>query len=254
VSAPDQTQETPLCLRWQEPDDPLPKRLITQPVSRRRLPLTDAPPWLPTGPRESPFDFCGHMRRLCEDIAQRCPEFAHLHVPRLLFAVTQARTGRAHGLQARVTPLRFEDGQLVRLRRGVTFQVQRYFLGEHEFLYLVTFCLPRFLDQSFDDKLVTVFHELYHISTAFDGDLRRHAGRYAIHSHSQRCYDESMARLSKAYLARNPDPSLYAFLRLSFAQLERRHNGVVGIVVPRPRVIPIGGPHLAAARERESVV
>ena len=30
-----------------------------------------------------------------------------------------------------------------------------------------------FLDQTFEEKLVTVFHELYHISPAFDGDLRR---------------------------------------------------------------------------------
>ncbi len=51
-------------------------------------------------------------------------------------------------------------------------------------LYLVTFCLPRFLDQDFDDKFITLFHELYHISPRFEGDLRRHEGRCALHSHS----------------------------------------------------------------------
>src|SRR5206468_1851711 len=82
------------------------------------------------------------------------------------------------GLQARVTPLRFAHGALVRRRRGVSFQVQRYFVDGAEMLYLVTFCLPRFLDQTFDDKFITLFHELFHISPAFDGDLRRHGGRY----------------------------------------------------------------------------
>jgi len=197
------------------------------------------PPWLVTGPAGQSFDFCSHVRRLCLDIAARCEALRHLDVARLLFAVTQARNGCARGLQARVTPLRFAGGRLTRERRGVTYQVQRYFLGNHEFLYLVTFCLPRFLDQSFDDKLITLFHELYHVSPAFDGDLRRHKGRYAIHSHSQRDYDEHMSHLARAYLAGNPDPALLAFLRLDFAQLLARHGSVVGVVVPRPKVIPV---------------
>jgi predicted metallopeptidase len=153
--------------------------------------------------------------------------------------VTQARRGSRHGLQARVTPLRFENGRLTRRQHGTTYQVQRYFLGGLEFLYLVTFCLPRFLDQTFDDKLITLFHELYHISPAFDGDLRRHQGRYALHTHSQRGYDRHMAALRHRYLAQRPDPALFAFLHLSFAQLQHKHGSVVGVVVPRPKVVPV---------------
>jgi predicted metallopeptidase len=229
-----------LVLCWHEPDNPLPVRPIRAP-SRPRLhaPFQDPPPSLPSGPRDQPFDFCGHVRRLCADLAARSAALAHIDVSRLLFAVTQARSARAHGLQARVTPLRFHGGRLTRLRRGVTYQVQRYFQGAHEFLYLVTFCLPRFLDQDFDDKFITLFHELYHISPAFDGDLRRHDGRYAIHSRSQRGYDRHMADLARAYLASKPDPSLHAFLRLDFGQLQRRHGSVTGVMVPRPKVIPL---------------
>jgi hypothetical protein len=227
-------------LRWDEDEQPLPVRVIraTGP-GRYGLPGASAPAWLPTGPHDEPFDFSGSVRRLCTDIAARCAALRHLDVGRLLFGVTQARNGRTHGLQARVTPLRFPDGRLTRQRRGVTYQVQRYFLGSHEFLYLVTFCLPRFLDQDFDDKLITLFHELYHIGPDFDGDLRRHEGRYAIHSHSQRAYDERMAELAREYLAAKPEPALYAFLRLDFAQLLRRHGSVVGVAVPHPKVIPV---------------
>ncbi len=123
----------------------------------------------------------------------------------------------------------------------MTFQVQRYFVGADEFLYLLTFCLPRFLNQDFEDKLVTLLHELYHISPAFDGDLRRHEGRYQMHTHSQRCYDRQMAELARAYLATDPDPALHAFLRLNFAQLQHRHGAILGVVVPRPRIIPLLG-------------
>jgi hypothetical protein len=179
------------------------------------------------------------VARLCADISARCEALYHIDVSRLLFAVTQARSGRPHGLQARVTPLRFRGGSLTRQRRGVCYQVQRYFVGAHEMLYLVTFCLPRFLNQDFDDKFITLFHELYHISPTFDGDLRRHDGRYAIHSHSQRRYDEHMAHLARAYLANGADPALHAFLRLNFAQLQQRHDHVVGTMVPRPKLIPV---------------
>src|SRR5205823_106121 len=98
------------------------------------MPGLESPASLPTGPVGQAFDFSGHIQRLCADVIRNCDELRHIDVSRLLFGVTQARTGRVFGLQARVTPLRFPRGQLTRQRRGVTFQVQRYFLGATEFL------------------------------------------------------------------------------------------------------------------------
>ncbi len=225
---------------WGEAANPLPLRVVRSPHRSRPHPLgVLAPPWLVTGSAGEPFDFCRYVRRLCADIVTRCELLRHVDVGRLLFAVTQARSARAHGLQARVTPLRFRDGRLTRRRRGTVYQVQRYYVDDAEMLYVVTFCLPRFLDQDFDDKFITLFHELYHISPAFNGDLRRHDGRYTIHSHSKRCYDQQMADLARAYLANGADPELHAFLRLNFAQLQRRHGQVIGVVVPRPKLIPV---------------
>jgi Putative phage metallopeptidase len=232
--------QPPFVCCWSEGAKPLPLRAIRAPARTRAHPLEAfAPLWLATGSTEQPFDFCGHVRRLCADMVQRCEALHHVDVSRLLFAVTQARSGRTHGLQARVTPLRFHEGRLRRHRRGISYQVQRYFVGDREMLYVLTFCLPRFLDQDFDDKFITLFHELYHIGPAFDGDLRRHQGRYAIHSHSKRSYDECMADLARSYLSNGADPDLHAFLRLNFGQLQQRHGHVVGVVVPRPKLIPI---------------
>ncbi len=143
-------------------------------------------------------------------------------------------------MQARVTPLRFRHGQLTRRRRGGgLYQVQRYIVNGREMLYLVTFYLPRFLDQDFDDKFITLFHELYHISPNFEGDLRRHEGRCSLHTHSKRLYDAHMAHLARAYLSNGADRPLHSFLRLNFAQLQHRHGSVVGVVVPRPRLLPV---------------
>ena len=240
----------PLVLCWGQRERPLPVRTVRAPrYGRRRTVGLEAPGWLSTGAVEQPFDFCGHVRRLCADLVRHCAELRHIDVSRLLFGITQARSGRAHGLQARVTPLRFRHGELTRRRDGVCYQVQRYFVDDREMLYLVTFCLPRFLDQDFDDKFITLFHELYHISPAFDGDLRRHSGRCEVHSHSKRLYDAHMADLARSYLSNGAERSLHAFLRLDFAQLQYRHGGVVGVMVPRPRLLPVATHQ--AARESE---
>src|SRR5262245_49291091 len=226
-------QLPPLIMRWQE----LPVLLLRS--GKTPAPLQDAPPWLVTGPAEQGFDFCSHVRRLLGDIVARCPALGHVDVSTILLGVTRARNRRSQGLQARVTPLRFANGSLFRRRHGTTYQVQRYFLRDHEFLYLMTFCLPRFLDQDFADKFITVFHELYHLHPAGNGDLRRHAGRCQLHSSSQRAYDRQMTELARAYLATKPDPDLHACLRLDFAQLQKRHGAIAGIVVPRPRSFPV---------------
>jgi hypothetical protein len=233
----------PLRLCWHHARCPLPVRAVRTPAPLPALTTgMKAPPWHHTGPAGEPFDFCAAVRRLCTDVAARTPELAHIDTTRILFAFTQARNARPHGLQARVTPLRFRSGSLTRRHRGVTFQVQRHFVDGVEVLYLMTFCLPRFLNQDFDGKFVTLFHELYHISPQFDGDLRRHAGRCEVHTSSQRRYDEQMAKLARAYLADRPGPDLHAFLRLNFAQLVARHGCVLGTVVPRPKMVPVPAP------------
>ncbi|MFO0866395.1 MAG: putative metallopeptidase [Gemmataceae bacterium] len=235
MSAPPSRKRYPLEYRW----DTLPTREVRPAPRRRTASLSPGAEWHETGPRDQPFDFSAAIARLTEDIAIRSPHFSHLQASRILIGFVQARTGERHGLQARVTPLRFEGGEIVRIRRGVPFQVQRYFEKDKEFLYLMTFCLPRFLEREFDDKLITLFHELYHIGPKFDGDLRRHEGRCHLHTHSKAGYDRHMSAYANEYLQMRPDPRLLGFLRMDYAQLKQRHGMVAAAMVPRPRLVPI---------------
>ncbi|HLW64929.1 MAG TPA: hypothetical protein VKS79_06370 [Gemmataceae bacterium] len=229
----------PYLLAW-ESSNHLPERRLKPRGRRPQLPFyLSAPPHFATGPADAAFDFSSHMLRLCSDIAAWCEELQKVDVSKVLFTVTSSRTRRAHGLQARVTPMRFRHGQLSRRHRGEEYQVQRFHVEGREILYLMTFCLPRFLDQSFDEKFITIFHELFHIGPNFDGDLRRHEGRYEIHTHSQKEYDAQMGHLAREYLACRPDTDLHAFLRLNFMQLCEKHGSVTGIAVPRPKILPL---------------
>lgn len=188
----------------------------------------------------APLDFTGRIRRLCADVAARCPDLAHIDPPAVLFTFTTSRTRRSAGLLARVTPMRFREGAQTRRTRGVVYRAQQYYVDGREMLYLVTFCLPRFLDLSFEEKFITVFHELYHISPQFDGDLRRHGGRYEVHSKSKKDYDAHMAVLVERYLADHPNPGAFDYLRLGASDLWRLHGGITGVTVPRPKMIPLG--------------
>lgn len=110
--------------------------------------------------------------------------------------------------------------------------------------YLISFALPRFCDQTLarsrkDElyrsadpwlaKLDTIVHELYHIDPHQPGirRLERADGRFSQHSHGP-AFFESVATMVKTYLASDPDPALYDFLRCDFGELNARFGGIGG--------------------------
>jgi hypothetical protein len=125
------------------------------------------------------------------------------------------------------------------VRRGREVTIQRvHDSSGREMLYILSFYLPRFQNLDFREKLITVLHELWHISPDFSGDIRRHEGRYHAHTHSQAEYDEEMGRLADRWLALGSPQELWSFLHEDFHQLSARHGGIVGLKIPRPRIVP----------------
>lgn len=231
--------------------EPMPDRIIPHyPLERRwqaaRIPAnwvfpeSSRLPWITTkmtGP--NPLDITRSLTNVCSDIIGRLPEFAHIDMTRVRVTFTPSRSPGPYGLQARLTPMRLKHGAREHSRRGRRYSVQRYLIDDVELLYLITFALPRYLDRPFEDKLVTIVHELHHIGEAFDGDIRRYSGRYHAHSHSKCEYDDEMNRLTNRYLATNPDPATLEFLHRDYADLWKRHGGIFGAVLPRPKLVPV---------------
>lgn len=186
------------------------------------------------------FDFTDQLRRLCADMVARLPQLSHIDLDRILVAFGQTRKQTAHGLYASLTPLRFRNGSLTEKRRGRLYTVQRVFDQRgREMFYILTFYLPRFMELDFRAKLVTILHELWHVSPDFNGDLRRHPGRCYAHTHSQQGYDAEMDRLAQQWLASTPPAVLYDFLRGSFADLIAQHRRIHGVKIRRPKLVPL---------------
>lgn len=185
------------------------------------------------------FDFCRAMTALCDDICRRHPDFRHVRMPEVAVTFAQTRSPVSWGIQARLTPLRFEGGAIVERRNGRLWTVQRLIHNGRESLYILTFFLPRFLNLSFEEKLITVFHELYHISPLFNGDIRRFSGACYMHTGSQKSYDLQMAAFADQYLKMGVASELLQFLRFDFSGLQQRCGHVVGLRIAIPRLIPM---------------
>ncbi|MCH7729552.1 MAG: hypothetical protein IH991_24205 [Planctomycetes bacterium] len=190
---------------------------------------------IPTG-----FDFTSRMRALCADMVARVPQLHHIDISHVAFSFSQARRRVSHGLYATLTPMRFENGAMTEVRRGHRYSVQRLF-DEHgqEMLYILSFYLPRYMDVDIHEKLVTIFHELWHVSPSFDGDLRRHPGRCYAHTRSQKDYDGFAGRLADLWLSASPPEDLFAFLHMTFDELQNRHGRVFGMKITQPKLLPV---------------
>ena len=193
-------------------------------------------------PQSSPsrrgFGFTNSMRRVCADAVARLPALGYIDLAHVAISFAQTRRRTAHGLYASLTPMRFAGGSLTCRRRTRTYAIQRLYDAQGcEILYILTFYLPRFMDLGFREKLITIFHELWHISPAFDGDLRRHPGRCYAHTHSQKDYDADMDLLARQYLSAAPPIDVYGFLQGNFSDLMTQHGRVYGTKIRRPRLL-----------------
>ena len=80
------------------------------------------------------FDFTAAMEGLCRDLCARVEELRHIDMSRVAVGYRQTRQRVTHGLQASLTPLRFEDGAeigRVRGRRSLRAPVPEHPLRRH---------------------------------------------------------------------------------------------------------------------------
>ncbi len=75
-------------------------------------------------PRATPLDFTADMRRLCQRLAADLPELAHIDMSLVAVRFCQARTPARHGTLASLTPLRFEHGERVTIKRGRRYRIE----------------------------------------------------------------------------------------------------------------------------------
>lgn len=148
---------------------------------------------------------------LLQIISHSIEEFRLFDMKRVVVSVGTSRSRGKSGVWAYVTPLRYVGGNLFRrgLRRGVP-GLYTYALGKADLeapdspLYLMTFLVPRFFFLTFEERIETLVHELYHLHPQFRGDLRRFPRPHIHHGPTPKAYDRKVRELVNEALQRNP--------------------------------------------------
>jgi predicted metallopeptidase len=136
------------------------------------------------------------VKRLVRDLAVRLPELGHVRASRILVVAGEARRNS----RATIRPAHF--GATRRRAAGRAGPVKPLVrVKGRKFLYVITLRPLWFVASTPEERLTTIVHELYHVSSRFDGTLhrgRRHA-RLPVARYNQR-----VRRLVRRYLAEAP--------------------------------------------------
>lgn len=205
---------------------------------------------------ERMINYTEHITRLMRDLIGRVPDLHYIDMARVLVF---ARFGRsdAEGAYATCHAISlpssepsyyfWRDRRTGRMTRRSEWFVTKSPLvevGPAKMDYLISFCLPRFCDQTLARaqkehvypglppwvaKLDTIVHELYHVDPSMQGirKLPIGRGRVSTRTHSPQFFRD-VTRMVKQYLATRPDPALTEFLELDFAGLTERYGRVTG--------------------------
>jgi len=202
------------------------------------------------------INYTERISLLMADIVARVPALSFIDMRKVLVFARAGRTG-SDGAYATCHCLCLppsepgyyfwrdrETGELTRRSEWFITRSPELRVGGETIDYMVSFTLPRFCDQSLSRsrkrihyagqpdwvaKLDTIVHELYHIDPDRRG-LRRMAradGTYSANRH-WRTFFEDVVGMVKEYVASDPDPAVFDFLRYSFEGLTEQHGGVVG--------------------------
>lgn len=187
------------------------------------------------------FDYTAAISAVCSDMCFRVPELHHIDMNRVAVGFSQTKNSEPYGVFASITPLRFENGEQFYQSRSRLWTLQRHFRPDGvEYLYILYFAMPRFIELSLSQKLDTIVHELYHVNPLFNGDLRRFAGRRFAHGSKKR-YDQNVNRLVQYWLKNDPPSGLWEFLQYNYRDLTAKYGRVSGTRIPAPKIIPAHG-------------
>lgn len=207
-------------------------------------------------PLQRMINYTDHLTRLMSDIVERVPALGHIDMARVLVF---ARFGRSDAQGAYATchaislpssePSYYfwrdrRTGEMTRRSEWFVTKSPQVELGASTIDYMISFCLPRFCDQTiaraqkeesyprFEPwvaKLDTIVHELYHVDPSHQGIRRLPGanGRSSTRSHSPEFFRD-VVEMTKQYLASRPSQDVLDFLKQDFAGLERRYGRVTG--------------------------
>jgi len=176
---------------------------------------------------------------IINDISKKSPTFNYIQIDKLLVCLSSNKKNSRGATFGKLLPLRFENGNKRIKYKGRLYQMPKVLYQSIEQLYIIYFYMPRFFDLSAEEKLRVIFHELYHISESFDGDIRRMTKHKAAHGHSKEKFDEHFQQDAADYFQLIKNSDIHSFLSLKTKHLYKNYDKVIGnrMKMPKPEHI-----------------
>ncbi|HOW81457.1 MAG TPA: putative metallopeptidase [Spirochaetota bacterium] len=171
---------------------------------------------------------------MIHEAVRRYPSFGHIDLNRVQVCISSNRGGRG-GIYGKLVPLKFKDGSPVVRHRGKIFRMPDIVMNGVPQLYIIYFYMPRFFDLPPEEKIRVIFHEMFHISGDFNGDIRRMAAVKSAHGHSRDRFDSHFRNEILDFCEYVRQTPFYNFLQLDSRGLKSRFNRITGARMKMPR-------------------
>jgi predicted metallopeptidase len=150
----------------------------------------------------------------------RTPEFRGYDINRMLICCASNRSDSRGGIYGKLVPLKFEGGSDIINFHGRTYTIPKIIHNNIEIRYLIYYYHPKFFDISAREKVNVMFHELYHISPDFNGDIRRMGKFKKAHGHSKKSIEEKYLVYAEEFYRYVKETPYHAFLEMSSRDLQ----------------------------------
>lgn len=116
------------------------------------------------------INYTQHIEQVCIDICKKVPQLKHIDPTRIAYSVAYGRKNARFRRVAAMVGCKPKPGSLA---EQLGIKPQRLKTPANKIAsYMFRIYFPSFFKESFEQKIDTLIHELWHIGVKFDGSLR----------------------------------------------------------------------------------
>ena len=159
---------------------------------------------------------------IIHDMIKSTGEFKSFDINKILVCCASNRKDFKGAIYGKLQPLRFKDGSEIIKHNKKYYTIPKIVLNNIEILYIIYLYVPKFFNLSIKDKINVIFHELYHISPEFNGDIRRMSKFKSAHGHSKKAFEDHYIEYAENYFNKIDGTPFYSFLQMSSEDIKKQ--------------------------------
>ena len=186
--------------------------------------------------KKEPFNITDAFTLIIKEMITSTEEFKLFDINKILLCCGTNKSTSKGGIYGKLVPLKFENGNDIIKHKGHYYTIPKLRINNIEIIYIIYLYIPKFMDLPAKKKIDVMFHELYHINPAFNGDIRRMGKFKKAHGHSRKSFDEKYQDYAKAFYEQIKETPFLDFLELNTDALIKKFNKISyrRMKVPKP--------------------